>query len=391
MDSYFELLTSRGPAAIAIVRFGGPAAATFVARHVRFHRQPAGVRDGRAHAIRRATLVDPDGAPLDDILLSEHAADGGADWRLHLHGSPWIVERVLEFLRAAGFSEPSRDAPAVWDCVDALDADAQRLLGQVLTLRGARWLLANVGRLRAALVAAAAAQSVGAARAHLRAIVTTPDVLAWFTRPVRIALIGPPNAGKSTLMNALVGRSVSIASPVAGTTRDWVAARAEADGFPVAWLDTAGLHGRAEGLESAGVAATRRLIADADGLLVVLDAAPDAQAACAAFVGEFGVLDPALVALNKADLVREIDPVRQRLPRDWADRAIPVSAARGTGLDRLLAGLPLRLGRSDSLLESPCALTVAQREAVRQALAARTVNEISATLAGMLAGRRQSA
>jgi tRNA modification GTPase len=139
---------------------------------------------------------------------------------------------------------------------------------------------------------------------------------------LRIAILGAPNAGKSSLLNALAGREAAIVSPQAGTTRDVVEARAVIAGVPVVLADTAGLRETADAIEAEGVRRARAQGQSAELVLAVFaaDAAPDAETLALLEAG-------ALAVVNKADLAAS------------ALAGIVVSARTGAGLPALRAAL----------------------------------------------------
>lgn len=363
--SAFEWLTGAGPAAIAIVRAAGPGVSGFLRRHVRTRQPTAAPGD-----VYRARLIDADGETLDDVLVSVHGVPPTWDVRLHLHGSPWLVARCSELLRGCGLRE-QEPAGGLWAAADVLEAECHAGLPRMRSLRGARWLLAQPARLRSALAKLAESSATEEDRATCTALAEREAVFEWFSRPARVALVGPPNAGKSTLLNALAEQPVSLTSPAPGTTRDWVDVAAIVRGFPVVWLDTAGLRAEASGLEAVGAARTRELLAHADAVVVVLDATatPVATEERAAFVESHGWLAPAAVVLNKQDLAPE-HPEPPELPGTWRAVAVWVSATQRTGLEALLAVLLRSLGRDERLLEGPGAFTERQAALLRAAAAA---------------------
>jgi len=368
-----QILTPVEPSAIAVVRAAGPAVPAFVQRHVRLrsNMDPAAWEVGQ---VLRAELLDDEGAAIDDMLVSVHGAPPAWDIRLHLHGSPWLARTCLDSLLRAGFSHDATAGSDIWGAGDALLAEAYELLPEMRTLRGARWLLAQVELLRATLLDIAAMDDWRVARMRCQELLSRDNVVDWFRRPLRVVLVGPPNAGKSTLANALADQSASLVSARPGTTRDWVEIEVECEGFPTVWVDTAGLRRAEEELESAGVERTHRQLRDAEAVVVVLDATTEAADARQRFLGEYAGLTPAAVALTKCDLPTFSPGVREVLPAAWRDRAACVSGVARSGLPELVRATLSATGCRGGAIDLPCPFTVRQREALSRAAAAVTHN-----------------
>lgn len=284
-DTIFALGTGQGRAAIAIVRVSGPDVSRTLAAMVGSLPEP-----------RRATLStirDPENGDMLDRGLAlyfpaPHSATGEDYAELHLHGGRAVIEATLGVLsrrpglRAAepgefarrGFANGKLDlsqAEALADLIDAQTAFQRR---QALCIAGGA-LRRKVENWRAALIEALALievdldfsdeGDVGAfSQARLR------EILAPVTGEMREALraapasermrdgltvmiLGPPNAGKSTLLNALTSREMAIVSPIPGTTRDMIEAHLDIGGLPVTLIDTAGLREAADEIERLGV------------------------------------------------------------------------------------------------------------------------------------------
>jgi tRNA modification GTPase len=148
--------------------------------------------------------------------------------------------------------------------------------------------------------------------------------------PARVALVGRPNAGKSTLSNALLGREASIVSPEEGTTRDAVSARIDLGGLVVEWFDLPGLRTSSDEVEMAAIDLARGLLADAD--FVIALAAPEIA---------WPELDRAPDLRVFAQVDRMNDASRHPATRENSDLA--VSAKTGEGLDALRAAIRDRL------------------------------------------------
>jgi small GTP-binding protein len=202
--------------------------------------------------------------------------------------------------------------------------------------------------------------------------------------PPRVAIVGAPNAGKSTLANALLGRMVSIASDVPGTTRDWVEAPvhlAGANGIEVAvtLVDTAGVRATTDPLERESIRRTEAQARAADVVVVVVDATRPWS------VGEWDRLtgddQPVVVVLNKWDLVTAGEA-------RGADEAgvVHLSALRQTGLEGLMTAVLGQLDLADVHPEEPFVFSARQRALVEELAVARDPETCGALLGG-LAGR----
>jgi tRNA modification GTPase len=181
------------------------------------------------------------------------------------------------------------------------------------------------GRVAERLAALGAALDALAARAHQGALLRD-----GFT----LAIVGRPNAGKSSLMNALAGRDTAIVTAIPGTTRDLLRERIDVDGLPIHLTDTAGLRESADEVEREGIKRARDAVASCDHALLVLDATDPAQTPDALF-SELPTAVPATVLLNKCDLTG--DPAGVVDVGAAAAATLRISAKTGAGFDALRA------------------------------------------------------
>ncbi|MEF3367328.1 tRNA uridine-5-carboxymethylaminomethyl(34) synthesis GTPase MnmE [Methylocystis sp. 9N] len=295
-DTIFALGTGAGRAAIAVVRLSGPdVKATLEAM------------TGRALEPRRATfafLRDPDtGEALDQGLAlffpAPHSVTGEDYGELHIHGGRASVEATLlalsgrPGLRAAepgefarrGFANGKLDLSQAEALADLIDAQTQAQRRQALRVAGGAlrrkvegWRAAliealalietqldfsdegDVGLLPREKLAALLAPVAEEIAAALRAAPASERMRDGFA----VMILGRPNAGKSTLLNALASRDLAIVSPIPGTTRDMIEAHLDMGGLPVTLVDTAGLREAAEEIERIGVDRTLARIETAD-------------------------------------------------------------------------------------------------------------------------------
>ena len=148
-------------------------------------------------------------------------------------------------------------------------------------------------------------------------------------RGIRAAILGRPNAGKSSLLNQLLGRDRAIVSPIPGTTRDTIEETANIRGIPVVFIDTAGLREAGDEIEVEGIRRSRESLAAAELILHVVDASQPLTPADGHYLAEFSG-KKRIVVLNKTDL-----PSQSKLPSLPDVPAINVSCLNGQGIEAL--------------------------------------------------------
>lgn len=303
MDTIYALATARGRAGIAVVRLSGPQALKAVERLA-----------GPLPPARRAGLrrLSWGGELLDEALVLRFAPGasftGEAVCELHLHGGAAIIAAVFrafaampglrpadpgEFTRRA-FENGRLDLAQVEGLADLVDAEtdvqrrqALRVLSGAVGARVEGW---RTGLVRAAALIEATIDFadedvpvdvtsdvvalIDALLSDLRSEVAAGRGAERVRAGFEVAIVGRPNAGKSTLLNALAGRDAAITSAVAGTTRDVIEVRMDIAGLPVTLLDTAGLRAAADEVERVGIERTLARAAAADLRVFLLDREP---------------------------------------------------------------------------------------------------------------------
>lgn len=358
-QTIFALSSGRPPSAIAIVRVSGREAAAALTSLA-----------GKIPAPRRATramLRGADSQPIDDAVTlwfpAPRSATGEDVAEFHVHGGRAVLAATFaalsaianvrpaepgEFTRRA-FENGKLDLTEAEGLDDLIHADTDRQRRQAL--RQLQGVLGDKARdWRARIIAAQALIEAGidfSDEGDVPAELAEPavasiasllgeikQVLAAQGRGERlreglvVAIAGPPNVGKSTLMNQLARRDVAIVSPHAGTTRDVIEAQLDLDGYPVTAIDTAGIRDTDDPVEQEGVRRARARAASADLVLWLSDADDHAQ------VPDQGAM-PVWLVRNKIDLEPMTPP---------ADGGRPVaefriSATRGDGLAELITAI----------------------------------------------------
>jgi tRNA modification GTPase len=378
-DTIYALSSGSPPAAIAVVRISGPEAHAALASLA-----------GRLPEPRRAiaaTLRHPkSGEVLDNALIisftGPHSATGEDVAELHVHGGRSVVAAVEDALAAVpglrqalpgeftrrAFENGRIDLTEAEGLANLLLAETQSqrraalaLAGGALSRRIDEWRQ-RVLDLSARLEAALDFSDEGEVGEELppgwsaELVQLVGELEHSLSRPqserlrdgIRIVIAGPPNAGKSTLLNALAGREAAITSPLPGTTRDLVEAPTAIGGTPFLLIDTAGLREGSDEVEAIGVGRAEASIEAADMVLWLGDSANTPS-------------PRAIIVQPKSDLE----------PQPDSGAVVSVSAHTGAGLDGLVALIQQR-GKDLLPAEGEVALNQRHRAAVADAAAALT-------------------
>ena len=429
-DTIVAPATAPGRGGIGVVRLSGPGVPEIAAGLL-----PRGLPEPRLATL--ATFRDGTGEAIDSGLSlyfpAPHSYTGEAVLELHGHGGPAVlaalVERAVElgarraepgeFTRRAYLNDKLdlAQAEAVADLIDAGSQAAAR--AALRSLQGAfsdevHALVEGLIELRVWVEAAidfpeedidfladpALTARVTALRARFDAVTRAARQGRVLRDGLTVVIAGRPNAGKSSLLNALAGHEAAIVTDLPGTTRDVVREQLDLDGLPLQVLDTAGLRvageGPADAVEAEGIRRTRAEIARADRVLFVVDSATDPAAE--AYAAEYAILPegvPVTLVFNKVDL-----PTALGVVVPGVDAQLRLSARTGEGLAALRAHLQAAIGysptdtgavsararhleaitRARAALEAACALLAERRgELVAEELrlAQRALGEIT--------------
>jgi tRNA modification GTPase len=392
-DTIAALSTAPGTAAIGAVRITGPGTADVLRRLL------AGEPETRPRTVRTAWLRDPlTGERVDRVVyffLRGPASYTGEDMaEVHGHGGVRNMERLLACVLASG-ARPARPgeftlraflhgkmdlirAEAVLSVVSARSEKAlkaaQGQLGGVLSAEVEdirRLMVSQLARLEASIDFPEDAGELGVEESVMDEIERRLERLAgkWNTsrrlaEGLRVVIMGRPNAGKSSLLNAVLGRERAIVDPRPGTTRDYIEAAAEIDGHAMTLIDTAGLRETGDRIELMGMRAAREVMGEADVIILVVD--------------ERGI------TLDEIDRVRResggalILPVLNKQDLGWAlpdepRRAleplepVPASCLTGFGIDDIEARL-VRVAGGDLDMSEPMLLSVRHFDRIRESM-----------------------
>lgn len=380
MATIYALASGRPPAAIAMIRVSGP-----LAHHA--GRALAGdLPSPRKASVR--SLRSADGELLDEALVLRFDGNGSATGEdvveFHCHGGRAVVDAVLASLKAMEglrLAEPGEftrrafengriDLTEAEGLADLLEAETQTQRRAALATAGGG-LRHQVEMWQTRLIelsarAEAAIDYIGEdGLGHDEALAGDCRTLAnelasWLSRPrveplrdgVRVAIAGPPNAGKSSLLNAIAGYDKAIVSEIAGTTRDEIELAVAVDGLPFVFVDTAGLRQADDAIERIGVARAESAVERAEILLWLGEPA------------EMPGHGHAIQVASKADLSTSAPP----------PGSVSISAATGEGIRELLA---LVAKKANVLLPAEGSVALNRRQADAMLSVQRDLEEAS--------------
>ena len=404
MDTIAAIATAQKASAVGIVRISGDESAKILSA---LFTPASGQSELPPRRMVYGTVRDAQGRVLDHALAvrfsAAHSYTGEESAELHCHGSPVVLNEVLSACFAAG-ARPARageftkraflngkmdltEAEAVIDLIGAETAEAAR--NAALQLDGALGRLIgesydallditsrfyavvdypdeDIGDLTREQTETALAQTETA----LERLLATYDRGRILKSGAATAIIGAPNAGKSSLLNALVGYDRAIVTDIAGTTRDTVEEKAVVGGVLLRLIDTAGIRETDDAVERIGVERSRRAAEQADLVLVLADGSrpmTDEDAAILRLAIDSG--KPWIFVQTKKDLTK--NAVSLGVIGDGAAPSVAISAVTGEGLDALGAAVAAIFPRGEAT--GGTLLTNArQADAVRRALTSVT-------------------
>ena len=350
------LASGQGPAAVSLIRLSGKAChklmSSLLSTEIKEHRKMV-LCDFLDPETRRT--IDQ---PLVVSFKNPQSFTGEDSAEIYCHGGPYIIRRILEALYASGFrpAEPGEFTRRAYLNGKLNLTEAEGIKGLVEAESRQEWLAARgLASGRLANLTADLRDKLIDAMAYLEARIDFPDegdtadvgldhvrtrvekvessvvnLLSTYedgrvaSRGLMVALIGEPNAGKSTLMNTLLGRERAIVTDIAGTTRDYIEERCLIEGRLVRLVDTAGVRETEDKVEKIGVESSMKLANEADVVLFLVPSGSDEQA-----VNQAAEMRKSLHQNAKAIFVQtKSDLGKNAIGEEW----IPISCRTGSGL-----------------------------------------------------------
>ncbi len=377
-DTIAALATPPGEGAIAVIRCSGNNAITAI-DSVFAGRRPLSVAAG--YTVHHGTLRSAAGEMIDDVLVTvfrkPHSYTGEDSIEISCHGGRIVANEVLSLIRSLGIrmAEPGEftkraflngkldlsQAEAVAELISskskasyraAIDQLEGRFSAELRSLRDEILQLTSLLELELdfseegidLLQKSELRMRISKTRARIRGMIDTYKNGRVYREGVKVAIVGKPNAGKSSLFNALLRENRAIVAEIPGTTRDFLEENVYLDGVQFRLTDTAGLRDSLDPVETEGVARAKSLLGRSDLAVLVVDPSdPVTVEDVSRISNSVGDETRVLVALNKSDLSQD-NVLKDEFPEEI--RVVRVSAKTGSGLTDLRSAL-IRLGLGD--------------------------------------------
>jgi tRNA modification GTPase len=403
-ETIVAISTPPGRGGIGIVRLSGPASRA-IAEPLLKLRHPLAPAQARF-----AEIIDITGDTLDEAVVTFFAAPNSYTSEdiveIAAHGSPVLLDHLLRQCIAAGarLAEPGEftqraflsgrldltQAEAVHDLIESTTLHQARIAAQQLGGSLSRQITPIKQQLTTLIAALEAGidfaeddidllpqSEITAQIAAIQAPLIAPEQTFTYGRIVRdgftLAIVGRPNAGKSSLFNRLVQRDRAIVTATPGTTRDLVTERVSFEGIPVELIDTAGLRHSTDEAESIGITKSREAMAEADVVLLVLDATEPLHEEDEAAITSLEDR-PLLIVVNKQDLA---NATQQTHPT--AHPSIETSALTGAGLPELRHAILSLITKQAPNAETALLTNLRQQQSVIAAITALTRANLATT------------
>lgn len=391
MSTFAAVMTGKGTGAISTIQIFGHKAEDILRRIF----QPAGTKsaDFAPGKILLGTISNGT-ETIDQVTIG---CEGQNNFAINCHGNPLIVEMIMQLLQQYGVKLISRGQLltkilSTHKRVSTIALEASLTQLKAKTIEGTKIIVhqidAGLGKKAAHWLQDIKSISLDEISAQAEQILKNSQPAKLIMFGCTVAIVGPPNTGKSTLLNYLAGRQKAIVTDIKGTTRDWVSAQCYIQPLAVELIDTAGLDEQLaasaeEAVEFASQRRSLQILGKADLILLVLD-----NSQPTAHIGKRLLKEIAgkkiLTVLNKSDLPAHLDTAQ--LPENLAN-TVQISAKFGTGIEKLLEKIRQICGVDNFDLKGPVCFTSRQEKLLKQLKNAQSKRRTASIITELLKGQ----
>ncbi len=391
MTAFAAVMTGKGTGAISTIHVFGDTAEAVIKKI--FKPAPDIQATYQTGKILLGTIVDAE-ETVDEVVIG---CEGPETFAIHCHGNPLINEMIMQLLRQQGVTLLTADqlltkTLAAQKHINTIELEAKLTQPGARTLEGTK-LIAN--QIEAGLSEKIAEWLENINEISIDQIKNDAGCILKKSRTAKLiitgckaAIVGPPNTGKSTLLNCLAGRQKAIVTDIKGTTRDWVLARCKIGPLSIELIDTAGLDEELAAapehvVEKASQQKTAQILEDVDLVLLVLDNSRPVDRIDARLL-EKNTGKKLLTVLNKSDLPAKLDT--GKLPKILAN-TVQISAKFETGIEDLTGKIQQLAGVADFDLHTAVCFTDRQESLLKQLKNAESKEQATSIITELLNGQ----
>jgi len=386
-------MTGKGTGAISTIQIFGGSAESVIKKVFK----SAGTKslEFKTGEIHIGTICD--GAEvIDQVTIG---CEGTDTFAINCHGNPLIVEMIMQLLGQHGANLVTAEqlltkTLSAQEDNNTIAIEAKFSQAKARTLQGTKII---VNQIDAGLTKKAKGWlenideiSLDAIRAEANKILQKSQAAKLIIYGCTAVLAGPPNSGKSTLLNCLAGRQKAIVTDIKGTTRDWVDATCRIDSLCLTLIDTAGLDEESAGsedtIENAARKKTSEILEQADIVLLVLDNSRPAEELDARLLDKISAKQ-IITVLNKSDLPAKFDT--GSLPQTLSN-TVKISAKEGAGIESLSEKIVTAVRAADFNLQEPVCFTRRQENLIRKLTGATSRQQAASIITELLKGNVES-
>jgi len=391
MSVFAAVVTGKGTGAISTVQvFGDTAGAVIKKIFKSTETKPAKFKTGK---ILLGTICDGT-ETIDQVIIG---CEGPHSFAINCHGNPLIVEMIMQLLGRRGAKLLTAEQLlcrilSAQKTVNTIALEAKLTQARARTIEGTKIIAnqidAGLSKKIVEWLDNISALSLKQISADAERILENSKTAKLIIHGCKTIIAGPPNTGKSTLLNYLAGRQKAIVTDIKGTTRDWVSARCQIGPLAVELIDTAGLDEKLAAapdntIEKKSQEKSAQILEEADLVLLVLDNSTTGDQLDDRF-GEKIADKKVLTVLNKSDLPAKFDA--GKLPQILTN-TVQISAKFGTGIENLTERIQQLCGVAGFDLQTPVCFTSRQENLLKQLKKAKSKQQVASIVTELLNGQ----
>ncbi len=396
MSIFAAVMTGKGTGAISTVQVFGDSAEAVVKKIFK----PTGTKPAefKTGEILLGTITSGN-ETIDQVTIGCEQADSFA---IHCHGNPLIVADIMQLLQRRGAALLTAEQLltkiiSAQKPINTIALEAKLAQMKAKTIQGTKIITnqidAGLSKKAAEWLRNIDAVSLKQISSEAKRILENSRTAKLIIAGCTAALIGPPNSGKSTLLNYLAGRDKAIVTDIKGTTRDWVEAVCRIESLSLRLIDTAGLDEKLpapkDTVEEAAQKKSVQILEQADLVLLVLDNSQTSDQLDERLVEKIAE-KLVLTCLNKSDLPAKFDTrkfIRRGGLPEILSNIVPISAKEGIGVENLLEKIRRICGVVDFDLKTPVVFTSRQEEVLQQLKNAKSKQQATSIITELLNGQ----